>query len=51
MKRNIKDIEEDQLKWEFIKFRIREYSVKYGTEKAKKVSGEEKVLEEELRAL
>ena len=46
-----KDMGEDRLKWELMKFRITEYSVKYGIEKAKKVSSEEKVLEEELRAL
>ena len=45
------DIGDDQLKWELMKFRIREYSVKYGIEKAKKVSSEENVLDEELRAL
>ena len=46
-----KDIGNNHLKWELMKFRIREYSVKYRTEKAKKLSTEEKVSEEELRAL
>ena len=51
MKRNIKTLGMISILWELMKFRIREYSVKYGIEKAKKVSSEEKLLEEELRAL
>ena len=44
-------ITDDRLLWELLKYKIREYSMNYGKEKAKKVSKEEQNLEKKLKDL
>lgn len=45
------DIAEAGMKWELIKYRIRQYSMDYGRKKAQKLSTEEKDLEDKLKDL
>lgn len=46
-----KNITDPSLKWELIKYRIRQFSMKYGKEKARDMKNTEKELEEKLKQL
>lgn len=45
------DSENDIIKWEYIKLKIRQFSIQYGKQKAKTMSREEKDLETKLHDL
>ena len=45
------NITDPNLKWELIKYKIRQYSIKYGKLKAQRISKEEEELEVKLKTL
>lgn len=50
-KDEFKEVDDPRVKWELLKYRIRQYSIKYGQEKARRIKNTETEIETELKAI
>ena len=50
-KKEFKEVQDPRMKWELMKYRIRQYSMKYGKEKARNIKNTETEIETKLKAI